>query len=90
MGFFSDLFGGGNDPEKIEEIAEDVERYADRFDNADDQENAALARGYAERIRNAKTVKQAKVLKAEFLAIISKDDVRSSRDHEHERDSDDS
>lgn len=88
MGFFSDLFGGGNDPEKIEQIAEDVERYADRFENADDGENAALARGYAQRIRNADTVKAAKLLKAEFLAILGKDEVQSSRTYD--RDSDDS
>lgn len=93
MGFFSDLFGGGNDPEKIQQIAEDVERYADRFDNAGDQENAALARGYAERIRKAETVKAAKLLKAEFLAILGKDEVRTARDYDRDddgRDSDDS
>jgi hypothetical protein len=86
MGFFSDLFGGGSDPEKIEQIAEDVERYADRFENADDEENAALARGYAERIRRAKSVKGAKKLKVEFLAIINKDEIQPSRDRDYHQD----
>ncbi len=86
MGFFSDLFGGGSDPEKIEQVAEDVERYADRFENAEDQENAALARGYAERIRRAKTVSDAKKLKAEFLGIIGKDEITSSRDRNYHQD----
>lgn len=87
MGFFSDLFGGGgSDAEKIEQAAEEVDRYADRFENAEDEENAALARGYAERIRKARTVKAAKKLKAEFLAIINKDEMHSSRDRDYQQD----
>jgi hypothetical protein len=90
MGLFSWLFGRDDDPEKIAEIADEIDRFADRFENADDQESAAFARGYAQRIRKLTSVKEAKALRAEFLAIIEKDGrlARDEQYREHYRDDD--
>jgi hypothetical protein len=82
MSFLSKLFGGGNDSAKIAELADEVDRYADRFQNSDDTESAAIARDYANRIREAKTLKNAQDLHAEFLAILEK--LGKSEDEVHE------
>jgi hypothetical protein len=82
MGFFSKLFGFGGDAARIAELADEVERYADRFTNAKERDKAALARGYAQRIQRAKSLKLAEVLYAEFLAIIAKEDYELLRHQE--------
>lgn len=84
MGFFSRLFGFSDEASEIAEIAGEIERYADRFENAKDAENAALARGYAMRIRQAPTLKQARLLRREFLAIIDKDNYDLHRGQEQD------
>lgn len=90
MGFFStiaNLFRGSKDPA---DLADEVERYADRFENAGDDENAALARDYARRIRKTIDEREAKRLFDEFKAAVRgvDDDSRRHRDHEDSRDED--
>lgn len=84
MGFFSRLFGFSDEASEIAEIADEIERYADRFENAKDSENAALARDFATRIRRVKRIKEAKVLRNEFLAIIDKDNYNLHREQEQD------
>lgn len=84
MGFFSRLFGFSDEASEIAEIAGEIDRYADRFENAKDSDNAALARDYAMRIRQAQTLKQAKILRREFLAIIDKDNYDLHREQEQD------
>lgn len=84
MGFFSRLFGFSDAASEIAEIADEIDRYADRFENAKDADNAALARDYAKRIRQAQTLKQAKILRREFLAIIDKDNYDLHREQEQD------
>lgn len=84
MGFFSRLFGFSDEASEIAEIADEIERYADRFENAKDSENAALARDFAARIRRVKRIKEAKVLRNEFLAIIDKDNYNLHREQEQD------
>lgn len=92
MGFFSaikNFFTGSDDPT---ELADEVERYADRFENADDDENAALARDYARRIRNTADKREARRLYDEFRAAVrDEDDSRpyhaTERHHDHDDDS---
>lgn len=100
MGIFSRIgswFSGKTDLEQIREYADEVERYADRYDHARDSENAALARDYAKRILRAPDLKVATALYTEFLAIIRKeddyDDIHSRgilRDNDDTSSSDDS
>jgi hypothetical protein len=97
MGFFSAIksfFMGSDDPAAL---ADEVERYADRFENAGDSENAALARGYARRIRNAADAREARRLYDEFKAAVRDEDegerhLAADRHREHDDDtwSDDS
>lgn len=84
MGFFARLFGLSDEASEIAEIAEEIGRYADRFDNAKDPENAAFARAYEARIRRAQSLKQAKILRREFLAIIDKQDYSLHREQEQD------
>jgi len=91
MGFFSAIksfFMGSDDPA---ELADEVERYADRFENAGDAENAALARGYARRIRSAADAREARRLYDEFKAAVrdEDDDERHHRATERHHDHDD-
>jgi len=81
MGWFSRLFGFGGE-EDILHLAEELERYADRYENADEDDNAALARSYAERVRKVKLYAEAKRLKAEFLAIVEKSSSGIARSHD--------
>ena len=95
MGFFSAIkqfFTGSDDPA---ELADEVERYADRFENSGDAESAALARDYAKRIRKAVDGREARRLYNEFkLAIRDEDDSHTHRAteryHDHDDDHDDS
>ncbi len=94
MGFFSsivDFFRGSQDPT---ELADEVERYADRFENAGDDEHASLARDYAKRIRKTADAREAKRLYDEFKAAIRNDDTDAHdhrvRDHDDDSWSDDS
>lgn len=97
MGFFSAIkrfFTGSDDPA---ELADEVERFADRFENSGDEENAALARDYAKRIRRTADAREAKRLYNEFrLAIRDEDDSHTHRaneryhDRHHDHDRDDS
>lgn len=75
MGFWSsikDAFSGKDDATRIQELAAELSRYADRYENAGDAENAALARDYAERVASARSLKEAKALYSEFKAVTSK------------------
>lgn len=99
MGFFSSLrefFTGKSDAERVRDLAHEVERYADRFENSGDSQNAAVARDYAERIRGSRTLRAARELYEEFLAMIEKyaaedpRDRRGIRDDELEETDDDS
>ncbi len=86
MGLWStirDFFSGKDDATRIQELAAELTRYADRYENADDAENAALARDYSARVRAARTLKEAKTLYNEFLAITSKYDDADHRDRHH-------
>ncbi len=70
IGFLKRLFGGNPEGDKIEEVAERVERFADRFRNADDEEGAEIAEQYAAEIRNAKTLQDAYAVESEFMQKI--------------------
>lgn len=70
IGFLKRLFGGNPESDKIEEVAERVERFADRFRNADDEEGAEIAEQYAAEIRNAKTLEEAYSVESEFMQKI--------------------
>lgn len=75
MGFFSRLGGwlsGKNEAEQIQELAADAERFADRFENADMDDEAATCRGYAERIAAATNLDQAELIHEEFLEVVEK------------------
>lgn len=75
MGFFSRLggwFSGKNEAEQIQELAADAERFADRFENADMDEEAATCRDYAQRIGSATTLDQAEQIHKEFLEVVEK------------------
>lgn len=77
MGFFSgikDFFSGKSDEEKIADLASEADRYADRYDNADMAEAAAMARDYAGRIRRSGSLAAARALFAEFKLAIKKYD----------------
>ncbi|MFZ5630777.1 MAG: hypothetical protein ACOY5B_16710 [Spirochaetota bacterium] len=67
-----DLFSGKDDATRIKEMAAELSRYADRYENAGDSENAALARDFAERVASARTVKEAKALYNQFRSMTSK------------------
>ncbi|GAB4443595.1 MAG: hypothetical protein OHK0011_25860 [Turneriella sp.] len=68
------LFSGKDEATRIKELAAELMRYADRYENADDSENAALARDYAERVASARTLKEAKALYSEFKSITARYD----------------
>lgn len=90
MGFFSaikDFFSGKDDAEKIKDLSAEVSRYADRFENAGDEDNAALARDYAGRIMRAGTLANARLLFQEFKAIVRKHE--EPADHTRDREYDD-
>lgn len=72
IGFIKKLFGIGGDSErdKIDEVADRVLRFADRFRNADDEEGAEIAEQYAEEIRNVKTLQEAYSVESEFMQKI--------------------
>lgn len=75
MGFFSRLggwFSGKNEAEQIQELAADAERFADRFENADMDEEAATCRDYAQRIGVATNLDQAEQIHEEFLEVVEK------------------
>lgn len=75
MGLFSRLggwFSGKNEAEQIQELAADAERFADRFENADMDEEAATCRDYAQRIGSATTLDQAEQIHEEFLEVVEK------------------
>jgi hypothetical protein len=75
MGLWSaikDLFSGKDDATRIKEMAAELSRYADRYENAGDSENAALARDYAQRVGSARTLKEAKALYTEFMSVTAK------------------
>lgn len=75
MGFFSRLggwFSGKNEAEQIQELAADAERFADRFENADMDEEAATCRDYAQRIGAAANLDQAEQIHEEFLEVVEK------------------
>ncbi len=75
MGLWSsikDLFSGKDDATRIQELSAELLRYADRYENAGDTENAALARDYARRVAAALNLKEARELYSEFRAIASK------------------
>lgn len=77
MGLWSTItgwFSGKDDATRIKEMAAELTRYADRYENAGDSENAALARDYADRVSAARTPKEAKALYNEFKAMTSKYD----------------
>lgn len=62
------LFGRGGSPDGIDEIAERLERYADRYANAGDFERADRARQAAKAARRAATVDHAKAIEERCLA----------------------
>ena len=77
MGFFSRLggwFTGKNEAEQIQELAADANRFADRFENADMDEEAATCRDYAERIGSAVNLDQAEQIHEEFLEVVERFD----------------
>lgn len=77
MGFWStiqDWFSGKDDATRIQEMASEISRYADRYENAGQSENAARAREYAARVSAARTLKEAKALYNEFKVLMSKYD----------------
>lgn len=78
MGFFSRLFGMDSEQDKIEEVADRVERFADRFRNANDYEAAEIAENYSKRIRKLKTLDEAYKVEAEFMEKI-KDRIPSDK-----------
>lgn len=85
MGLWStikDLFSGKDDATRIKDLAAELSRYADRYENAGDSENAALARDYADRVAAARSLKEAKALYSEFKSITAKyDDGHHERHH---------
>lgn len=84
MGFWSsikDIFSGKDDATRIQELAAELSRYADRYENAGDSENAALARDYAERVASARTLKEAKALYNEFKSVTAKYHEEGERHH---------
>jgi phage host-nuclease inhibitor protein Gam len=77
LDFIKSIFGAG-DPEKeragILEIADSVERYADRYRVNGNDELAGCAEEYSAKIRAVNNVNAAKQLKKEFLALIRVND----------------
>lgn len=83
MGIFRDLgdwLSGRNEGEKIEHLAEEVDRYADRFDNAKMAEEAAVARDFADRIREAPDFSQAEKIFEQFEEYV---EAHQQHYHEH-------
>lgn len=75
MGFFSRVggwFSGKDEAEQIQELAAEAERFADRFENADMDEEAATCRDYAQRIGTAVNLDQAEQIHEEFLEVVEK------------------
>jgi len=74
LDFIKNLFGGSEEDEsaKINEIADRIERFQDRFENSDDEENAKLAHNYSERARKMKTVEDAERVEKEFYEMLKK------------------
>jgi phage host-nuclease inhibitor protein Gam len=73
LDFIKSIFGAGDSERerpKILEIADYVERYADRYRANGNDELAEIAEEYSSKIRAVDNVKAAKQLKKEFLAII--------------------
>lgn len=72
IGFIKKLFGIGGDSErdKIDEVADRVLRFADRFRNADDEDGAEIAEQYAEEIRKVRTLQEAYAVESEFMQKI--------------------
>ncbi len=93
MGFFDYIIsklGYGNlvkEREMILELADSVERYADRYRQADNDELAGTAENFAGQIREAGSLNQAKSLHRQFLDILRKKD--QDLDGDDESDSDD-
>ena len=75
---FRDWISGKTDAERIESMADDVMRYADRYENADQDEDAAVARDFAGQIRMAPTLDSAKDLFEKFEDYVDLHEV-----HEH-------
>jgi len=69
MGLFDWLAGlfGGKPDESLEDVADRMERIADRFANAGNDEAAAAARAAADEARRAPTAEQARRIEADFL-----------------------
>ena len=61
--------------EKIREIAYRIERYADRFENAGEDENARYAREIAEKIRNCTYLDKALLIEKKYTSKINKNQV---------------
>ncbi len=59
--------------EKIEEIAGRIERYADRFENANESEKAQHARKTAEKIRSSIYLDKALKIEKKFVLNIKRE-----------------
>jgi hypothetical protein len=92
MGFFKDIkdwMTGRSEAERIEDLAEEVDRHADRFDNAKMAEEAATARDFAERIRDADTLTVAEKIFEQFEEFIEAQHHHHYEDQRRDDDRDD-
>lgn len=66
------LLSPRDDAARIKELAAEIARYADRYENAGQSQGAALARDYADRIATARSLQEAKALYSDFMASMGK------------------
>ncbi|MDX1958235.1 MAG: hypothetical protein SFU98_06660 [Leptospiraceae bacterium] len=84
LDFIKNLFSSSEDDEQkqINEIADRIERFKDRFENSGEEENAQFAMNYATRARKMKRVVDALRVEKEFFELLRKRGVNLVKENE--------